>query len=193
MPIRPTGPKFGGVKEIESGRWAVWTGGEPKGDWSELKELNPEVIIPTQYRATTISGQSKSRHYRVTGLTNKFSRSSNLLTFQKKVLKHLKDHGLDTITYLQHPNRAGEVVCVINQHALFTMQEGVKLGNDRKKDGTSYDTYCMENDQDAKEFLINSMDEDLERQLYENCNEQDSFIAMWFNLINIVKSVSIMR
>ena len=31
------------------------------------------------------------------------NREANLLTFQKKVLKHLAQHGLDTISYLQDP------------------------------------------------------------------------------------------
>ncbi len=133
--------------------------------------------------------QAKSQAYHVKGLKNKFTCTSNLQTFKKKMLKHLVAYGLDTITYLQSPTDVKKVVCAIKNHALYTLKEGVKVGNVIKE--LYYDQYCHENDRDAKEFLLNLVDEELETQLYKNCTDEDSFIAMWFNLIHLVRSVSV--
>ena len=170
-----------------------WVGGEPKHDWTELNNVSPTSITPTQFRPNRITEQAKSRKYRIGGLSTKFSRSSDLLTFQKKVTKHLKEHGMDTIAYLQSPTDPNKVVSVVEHHALFSPKDGAKLGNDQKVDPNKYDRYCHDNDRHAKEFLIDSLDEELEKQIYENCDDEDSFITVWFNLINLVKSTSVTR
>ena len=59
--------------------------------------------------------------------------------------------------------------------------------------GSNYDKYDHENVCNARRFLLNSVSEDLETQLYEACVETDSFIKYWLNLAHIVKSVSINR
>ncbi len=192
-PFKPTKPKFGDLQEIESGVWTAWVGGEPLADWSGLKEPKPLSVTPTQFRANRIYDLAKSRKYRIEGMTNKFTRSSDMLTFQKKVTKHLKEHGMDTIAYLQDPTDSSKVVSVVDHHALFPTKEGAQKGKDQKDHSTKYDRYCHDNDRDAREFLINSLDEDLEKQIYENCSDEDSFITVWFNLINLVKSTSVTR
>ena len=40
----------------------------------------------------------------------------------------------------------------------------------------TWDSYDLENIRDAKDFLCNSISEDLERQLYEVCSEEDGMI-----------------
>ena len=190
VPYRPTKPKFGDVSEIGKESWVAWTGGKPKADWSELDNPNPSVVSPNQYRPSSIGSQSKSQYYRVRGLETKFTRGSDLQTFEKKIMKHLISYGLDTITYLVDPTDSTQVVSVISEHARFNVKVGVKLGNDAL---VNYDSYDLENIRDAKEFLLNSVDDELETQLYENCKDDDSFIAYWLNLTHIVRSVSIDR
>ena len=56
-----------------------------------------------------------------------------------------------------------------------------------------YGQYEMENVNNAKEWLLNSILSDLKKQLYQNYKEDASFIALWLNLVHIVKSVSINR
>ena len=190
-PQVPKKPKFGGIREIAVDTWAAWTGGKPKSDWSELEDPDPKQIVATQYRPTSISSQLKSRPYRIAGLANKFSRGSNLQTFEKKIMKHLEAFGMDTNTYLQSPTNKAEVVSVIESHSLFTLKEGTKLGNSIKE--KYFDEHSLENDHDAKEFLYASVDEKLEKQLYENCDKDISFVGLWLNLIYLVRSVSIDR
>ena len=189
--FRPVKPTLGDVTEIGTNSWAAWTGGEPLPDWSGLKDPTPGSISPNQYRPTGISSRAKSQAYRVKGLETKFTRDSDLHTFEKKIMKHLVQYGLDTITYLQDPADNTQVVSVITNHARFNLKSGaskaVILYN------TMFDSYDKDNDRDAKDFLMNSISDDLETQLYENCNDDDPFSVYWLNLIHIVKSVSIDR
>ena len=189
--FKPPKPRFGDVVEVSHENWAAWTGGEPKPDWSGLANPNPKAIRPNQYRANSISGQAKSQVYRVAGLEDKFSRTSDLQTFERKVMKHLIQHGLDTITYLVDPTDKTKVVSVIEHHAKFTVKAGSVSGNMLMS--TMYDGYDLENVQDAKDFLTNSLDSDLEKQLNQNCKDDDSFVAWWLELIHIVKTVSFDR
>ena len=191
--FRPTKPKFGDVVEVGTDLWAAWTGGKPRADWSGLEEPDPTNVSPNMYRPSSIYSQAKSRPYRIQGLETKFGKEDDLQTFERQVMKHLTTHGMDTITYLQNPTEAGEVVSVVTGHGLFTAKEGIKAGNDVKNDTNKFDKYCHENDTDAKEFLLNSVNESLEKQLYEDSLEDDSFVALWFHLIRIVRSTSIDR
>ena len=188
---RPTKPQFGDVVEVGPNMWAAWTGGKPKGDWSGLMEPSPRTLTPNQYRMSSISSQAKALHYRTQGLETKFTRDGDLLTFQKKFMKHLVSYGMDTITYIQDPTDKSEVLSVVTDHALFNIKDGVTMGNLYQKE--KFDRYDLDNVRDAKELLLKSIDHELETQLYENCTEEDSFVAYWLNLIHIVRSVSVDR
>ena len=174
-----------------TGLWAAWTGGKPNGSWTGLEEPNPKTIKPNQYRSPSISTESKSRAYRVQGLEMKYSRDSNLQTFQKEVMQHLSEYGMDTITYLNDPTDATRVVSVIEHHALFDLKDGETLANETAKN--HFDLYDHGNSDDAKKFLLRSISEELKNQLYENCRDDDCFVAYWLNLMYIVRSVSIHR
>ncbi len=191
IPYKPTAPKYGGIQETGPQTWDAWTGGKPKADWSGLEDPSPSIIKATQFRPKSVSSQSKSRHYRVKGSDTKFTRDDDLLTFQKKIMKHFKTHGLDTITYLEDPTDPTRVVSVIDDHARFNHKAGVKKANETME--AHYDSYAKSDDSEATEYLIDSLDPALENQLYESCTESDSFAAHWLKLIQIIRSVSIER
>ena len=132
---------------------------------------------------------AKSQHYRTQGFETKFSRDKDLLTFERKVDKHLTDNGLDTIAYFQDPANPKANAYVITDHGRFDYKEDTQKANERAS--KHFDKFDFQNDRDAKEFLLNSVDEDLEKQLYENCDKQDCFIAYWLELIHIIRSVSV--
>ena len=98
--FRPKVPKFGGITRVGIDAWAVWTGGKPTVTWLELQDPKPKLISPSQYRPTTITGQAKNQSYRTQGLDVKFGRKSDIHTFQRDVMDHLEDHGMDTILYI---------------------------------------------------------------------------------------------
>ena len=183
-------PKMGGKHQQPDGKEVVWTGGVPKANWSGLKEPNPKSIHPTQYRPSSIGSSTKSQYYRTTGLTTKFTRKSDLLKFQTKVQEHLEEYGMDTIAYLPSPTDSTEMVSIISNHARYTLKEAKQQ---EKNQLTKYDLYDHANERDAKKFLMESIDEDLETQLYENCQKTDSFIVHWMNLMLLVGSISIDR
>ena len=190
-PFIPLKPKFGGLKKVDAKRWSAWTGGKPKADWTGLEDPDPQSINVTQYRSTSMTSEAKGLKYQIGGLENKLTQTGDLQTFQKKVMKHLVAYGLDTVTYVPNPSSSTEVVSIINQHGLYTLKDGSALGNRIKE--REFDSYCHDNDRDAKDFVLNSVDEELESQLYQDCQEEDSFVAMWLTLIHIVRLVSINR
>ena len=183
-------PIMGGVQTLSDTSQAIWTGGKPNRNWTALDEPVPRSINPTQFRPTSITSSTKSQYYRTTGLATKFTRDSDLLTFQKKILGHLEDYGMDTITYLPSPNDDSEMISVIPNHARYTLEQTTNL---EKIQSTKYDTYDQANIRDAKKFLLNSIDESLENQMYENCPDDDTFISYWMNLMRLVGSISIDR
>lgn len=182
-------PTMGGVLHQED-KWTPWTGGKPKPGWDKLVDPKPKSINPTQYRPTSIGAATKSQYYRTAGQLVKFTRKSDLLTFQKKLMNHLEEYGLDTITYIPSPVDATEMISVIDNHARFTAKEAKAAEN---LQWTKYDEYDHGNIRDAKKYLLNSLDESLEQQMYENCLPEDSFISDWMNLMLLVGTISIDR
>ena len=119
-----------------------------------------------QYRPMSVSSQTKNLSYRIAGLETKLTHDGNLQTFEKKVTKHLVAYRLDTITYVPSPSDPAQVVSVIDNHALFNLKEGSLSGNNIKD--TEFDSYSFDNDHEAKEFLMHSLDEELETQLLQD-------------------------
>ena len=63
------------------------------------------------------------------------------------------------------------MVSVIEHHALFQLKDGVKEAQETAN--KHFDEYDHTNQKDARKFLLNSVDEHLEKQLYENCSSDD--------------------
>ncbi len=183
-------PTMGGLGRQSDGTQIAWTGGEPKSGWTGLVDPMPPSVKPTQYRPTSIGSSTKSQYYRTAGLSAKFSRKSDLQTFQKEVFAHLKKYGMDSITYLPSPTNDGIMITVVSDHARYTLDEATELEEDRKE---LYDFYDYGNISDAREFLLDSVDEDLKKQLYESCDDEDTFIVYWMNLMLLIGSVSVDR
>ena len=187
----PSKPKMGGVTKISNLSSMAWTGGKPLSKFTGLEEPSPDTLMATQYRPTSIGAATKGQLNRITGFESKFTRKSDLLTFQKKTLDHLVRHGMDTITYLTDPTDSTKVVSIVSEHAQFTLKEAK---NTEKTDQQSqYDEYDKANIRDAKTFFLNSLDEGVLTQMYENCDAEETFIAHWMNLMMIVGSISVER
>ena len=189
--FKPDKPKFGDIVETESDRWVPWVGGAPAADWSGLSDVTPISITATRFRPTRISDSTKCMTYRTKGMETPFKRGDDLLVFSKKVKDHLESYGLDTVSYLPNPADPSQVVSVVENHNLFELKDGGKQGNTIKE--THFDMYSHADDREAKKFLLNSVDKDLEVQLYQNCDDEDSFVTMWLNLVYLVRSVSMSR
>ena len=188
---RPTKPTMGGVQKQSDNSYIAYTGGKPQAGWFGPDEPNPKLIMATQCRPTSNGAATKGMHYRTLGVEPKFTRISDLLTFQKKISDHLVRHGMDTITYLTDPTDSTKVVSILGEHDQFTLKEAKDI--EEKDQSSSYDQYDESNIRDSKTFLLNSLDETVLTQMYENCDDTETFIVHWMNLMLIVGSISIER
>ena len=60
--------------------------------------------------------------------------------FQKEVMQHLVEYGMDTVSYLNNPTNSTRVVSVIEHHALFDLlKDGETLAKDTAKN--HFDSY----------------------------------------------------
>ena len=125
---------MGGLLEVAKDTYVPWTGGEPKSDWSGLERPNPNYVEPKQHRPTSITSAAKSQHYRTQGIDPKFGRDKDLLTFERKVEKHLTDNGLDSIAYLPDPSDPTESISVITDHGRFDYKADTKKANAAAQD-----------------------------------------------------------
>jgi hypothetical protein len=182
--FKPVTPKYGGIVKLDSKTWCAWTGGKPKTDWSGLKDPEPSCLTGNQYRSTSVSTQQKSQYYRRSGLGYKYAKGKDLLVFQRKFLKHAEEHGLDTVTYIEDPANPNELVSIVTDHGKFDP----KKGTDRAKEimEQHYDSYDKSNSKDLVELLLNSVDETLQKELYQSCSDKEPFIAYWLRMIKIV-------
>ena len=79
---------MGGVTPAPKEGLVAWTGGLPKFDWSGLFDPATSYMSPNQHRSFF---SEKSYNYRRTRLLTKFKKGDDLITFQEKTFKHLKD------------------------------------------------------------------------------------------------------
>ncbi len=160
----------------------------PNPKFDGLKNPTPLDTEPTQYRQTGVAHAAKSQHYRIDVKGTKFSKDSDLLAFQKDVMDHLTNYGLDTITYLADPQDKESMVSIVTDHAKYNPREVNALEASQKE---LYDKYDNANIRDARKYLMNSLSPDLKKQMNETCQPDDTFIAYWMNLMILVRPVSI--
>ena len=96
-------PIMGDVEKQSDDTYTAWTGGQPRSGWLGLVVTAPPSLFPTQFQPTGIGSSTKAQYYRTIGLSTKYSRKEDRLTFQRKVMDHMVTYGMDTITYLQDP------------------------------------------------------------------------------------------
>jgi hypothetical protein len=98
---------------------------------------------------------------------------------------------MDTITYLTDPTDPDKAVSIVSKHAQFILKEAK---NAKKTDQEGqYDEYNKANIRDSKTFFLDCLDKGVLTQMYENCNEDETFIAHWMNLTMIMGSISVER
>jgi hypothetical protein len=155
------------------------------------KTAPPPTSLPTNFAPLILPQPRKDiANYRKKGLDTKFSKTNDLALFQKQVLKHLVDCGMDLIAYVEDPANSSVMSNVIKEYTRFTLSIAQKaLGHQ----APLYDKYDRENDRAAVKFLLNSLDPDLTRKLHKRIEESDNFPVIWIQLLKLVQSTSIER
>jgi hypothetical protein len=182
--VNPPIPHFGTVEETYpgSGIYYYAFGGAPKRDWSGIEDPSARLLSEACYRSLDpITGQ-KAAHYRTKPLSKKFEKSMKLSDFRTKVMEHLKEYGLDTLTYLPDPGNTIDVLSVVYYHARFTgdMDKSFKFCNDCKK---YYDSWDKKNDHDAKKFLLGSLSDKTREKFKPFHSNEDTFAGTWLRLV----------
>jgi hypothetical protein len=188
--LKPTVPTMGDLVQSSKDEWNAWTGGKPKPSWVGLEDSTATFESPNQLRSTHPSSAQKGYNYRKKGLETKFSKKDDVALFQKHLLKHLVDCGMDSIAYVEDPANSLIMSNVIKEHARFTLsiaQRGMAVQS------ILYDKYDRENDRAAVAFLMDSLDTDLSMKLDKRLDEADTFPIVWLNLLKLVQSTSIER
>jgi hypothetical protein len=166
--LKPTVPTMGDLVQSSKDEWNAWTGGKPKPSWVGLEDSTATYESPNQLHSTYPSSAQKGYNYHKKGLETKFSKKDDLALFQKHLLKHLVDCGMDSIAYIEDPADSSIMSNVIKEH-------------DR------------ENDRAAVDFLMDSLDTGLSTKLDEQLDEADNFPIVLHNLLKLVQSTSMER
>ncbi len=188
---KPIKPIMGDVCRVGKDEEAAWTGGLPKSDWSGLDSTAlQEPVTPNQFRSTYIATSQKSHNYRKTGLAVKFARSGDLASLEQQVWHQLKDTGMDSIAYVPDPVDRTRMVNVVKEHGRFSVQSITKQIQPQL---LKYDSYDKANDRESSDFLLDSLESELSKELHEIKDIDDPFPVLWLRLIHTVRSTSIDR
>ena len=180
----PDVPTMGGYKEYRPGEYAIWVGGKPNKEWTQLEEPDPKMIQPSQFRHSNPTSAQKSEPYRIKGLEKKFGVGDDLLVFERTVRQHFERMGLDTIAYLPNPHEPDEMVSVIKHHPKFTREKALEA---EEKRAHLYDEFDIANIRDAKTYVMDSVDDNLLKQVHERCEDEATFIDVWMVLMKQVR------
>jgi hypothetical protein len=109
--LKPKKPIMGDLTQTGVDKWAEWTSERPKVNWTGFQKATLDYETPNQMCPIY---DVKGYNHRKIGLSDKFNKTDMLIPFKKRVWTHLKDNGLDAITYL--PDMRKEMMCVIYNH-----------------------------------------------------------------------------
>jgi hypothetical protein len=181
---------MGGLSQLTKNESSVWTGGQPKFDWSGLEGNPQSYTSPNQLRPVSVAAAQKSYNHRKAGMATKYSRNDDLFDFQKSIWDHLSDTGMDTIAFLPDPGDPSRMMNVVKEHSRFTLATAKKLSNEQAK---LYDTFDMANDACARKFSLDSISTDLSKHIVERLEENPTFAAVWLQFIKTIQSTSMAR
>ena len=191
---KPPKPTMGGLVALSKTEWSAWTGGKLTYKWNALDtSARTYLTSPNQLRPPLASSAQKGYNYRHTGLSKDqqyIPNKTNLTVFQNSVWKHLRNTGIDTITYLPDPEDPTKMTSVVVNHARFTLQTARKLGTSQL---TKYDAYDATNDDAARTFLLESITQSLANKIEERLDDEDPFFIVWLEFIKTIQSTSVER
>ena len=90
---------------------------------------------------------------------------------------------MNTMAYILDPS-GNKMINVIDKYALYSLREGVDTANLTMN--THLDKYDQSNLNDAIDFLLNSVDDELEKRLLQSSFDGYSFAPYWFRLVHLV-------
>jgi Zinc knuckle len=167
----------------------VWVGGKPLIKWTGLDPNTITIPTPMMQRSTK---DVKSYAYRTKGLETKFGPKDDLRAFCRNVFNHMKEHGMDTISYIPDPSRTNTMESIVEKPNLFTKEYVV---TQIPKYAPLYDEYDRLNIRSATRFVLSSLNPELERKVNEALvtTPNPSFLLVWMTLIEKIRILSVGR
>ena len=159
--FHPKVPTMGGLIHVKHNVYSAWTSGKPLADWTGLDMAAPGYEETAQLHPTY---EDKGFQTHCTGFEAKFTKSSRLHLFQRKLLDHFVTHGMDSITYLLDPAESMTMVNIITHHTHFTT-DVVKLAAPLQ--AAKYDSYDRANDCATRLALVDCLDNTLHLEIEE--------------------------
>jgi hypothetical protein len=145
-------PIMGDIVNLPGGTQIAWVGGKPNTSWTGLDPMTIPIPTPTMYRNVG-SKDVKSFAYRTRGLEQKLTVKDDLRAMSRKIFNHLKQHGMDTISYIPDPANPSVMESVVEKPNLFTKDYVItKISNYT----VLFDDYDCLNDRTAVDFLLAS-------------------------------------
>ena len=191
---KPPKPNMGGLVSLSKSEWAAWTGGKPLSDWSGLDPTARDYhVSPNQLRPALASSAQKGYNYVVLALPRNTSTLPRPTCPSSRTPcgKHLRNSGMDTISYLPDPEDTTKMTSVVTNHARFTLRTAKKLGAIQL---TRYDPYDTMNDDAARTFLLESITPTISYKIEEKLDDDDpAFFVVWLEFIQTIQSTSIER
>ena len=170
---------MGGIIQIGKDDYMPHTGGKPNALWTGLEFVGARISV-LQYRpigSLSIKGYSA----RTKGLRTKFNKDGELESFVTDVMEHMKQTGMDTISYLHDPADKDkavdkkEMTTVIEHHGRFTLDYTKEASKVVK---LKWDGYDEQNDADAVLFLLNSLNNTFKKGIQHIITETDTFTVI---------------
>jgi hypothetical protein len=106
------------------------------------------------------------------------------------LLRHLLDHGLDTISYLPDAVDNTRVSSVVTEYTRFSVDSATIQA---RLIVTKFDKYDKTNDMEACEFLLNSLERTLAADLRMDLREGDNFPILYLRMIKLIRTTSIQK
>jgi hypothetical protein len=113
------------------------------------------------------------------------------LDFTEILETYLQRNGLDYITYLPDHQNPGEMISIIQHYSKFELQTLIEASLNLLK--TKFDRYDHDNNDSARNWLLNSLDPELKDDVTKRVKPNDGFCVNWLQMIQLVQSTSFNR
>jgi hypothetical protein len=184
-------PRFGGVHGS-----VVWIGGIPDATFS--KTFNNKMKSPMCVRSGDPNFNFKLYTKRVQeGTLSKFKRDNteySLMSFAHDALKHMEEHGMDSVFYMQGANdEVGTgAMQLFTYHTRFTKATVDELITEAiKPNGKFDDFYCKEALQESGQWLVKCLDESLKTSLRNQLAANSTGPQVWMLIVEEIQTTSL--
>jgi hypothetical protein len=176
---------MGGILQTDNNRCVAVVGEKPNSSCTALESpMHTSKVNAYQHRPTSTTASGKGQSRREEGQRAPFVEgTSDLPTFVYRVDRHLVANGMDTIAYLTDPADNTRMTNCVVDYPRFTTSTTAKMIIVRE---VLYDAYDKKNDDEAIQYLLNSLDGKVSKKIIAACQGK-LFVEYFAEFIAIVR------